>query len=220
MLSIVLVDDHFLIQQGLKRSLESCSEFNVVGMGKNAEDGLFRIEEHRPDLAVIDLGLPDHSGLWLLRRIRKSFPDMPVLVLTMHHDPKLARVCLQSGATGYLRKSVGESDLLDAVRTVSRNEQYIDPELREKVLSEPIPDSAVSERVLSNTNDGSLPTPHELIVLQHLAAGMTNSQMADEMDVSISTIKSRLRSLFEKLEVENRTEAVAEALKRKLIVEH
>lgn len=217
LVTIVLVDDHQLIQQGLKRTLESCDEFRVVGTGNDAEDGLFRVQEHQPDLAIIDLGLPDHSGLWLLRRIQKMFPDMPVLVLTMHDEPEVALVSLNSGAKGYVRKSAPEESFLEAVRTVSRGEIYLEPAIRTVLKERSASTDGVSERVLLSQND-NVPTAQELLLLQHLSVGMTNNEMATELGVSVSTIKARLRVLFGKLQVENRTEAVAEALKRHLIV--
>jgi two-component system, NarL family, response regulator YdfI len=217
LVSIVLVDDHQLIQQGLKRTLESCPDFQVVGTGNDAEDGLFRVQEHQPDLAIIDLGLPDHSGLWLLRRIHKLYPDMPVLILTMHDDPEVALVSLNSGARGYVRKSAPEKLFLEAVRVVSRGEIYLEPAIRSKLEGRPASTEGVSERVPPSQSH-NVPTAQELLLLQHLSAGMTNNQMADELGVSVSTVKARLRALFGKLQVDNRTEAVAEALKRHLIV--
>lgn len=216
MKSIVLVDDHRLIQQGLKRILETCEDLQVVGTGSNAEDGLYRVQEHSPDLAIIDLGLPDHSGLWLLRRIKKINPDTPVLILTMHDEPDVAMVAFNSGATGYIRKSAHEDKLLEAVRTVLRGDLYLEPEMKAALNERPETESHVSERVLALPND-SIPNSHELSLLQHLSEGQTNCQIADEWGVSVSTIKARLRSLFGKLGVENRTEAVAEALRRGLI---
>ena len=218
MKSIVLVDDHRLIQQGLKRILESCDDLQVVGTGNNAEDGLFRVQEHSPDLAIIDLGLPDHSGLWLLRRIMKFNPDTPVLILTMHDEPDVALVAFNSGARGYIRKSAHEDRLLDAVHTVLRGDLYLEPEMKSALNERPDLNSNVSERALVLPQD-SVPNSYELTLLHHLCVGQTNSQIADEFGVSVSTIKARLRALFGKLGVESRTEAVAEALKRGLVTE-
>lgn len=215
LISIVLVEDHCLVQQGLKRTLESCQEFEVVGVGNNAEDGLYRIEQLKPDVAIIDLGLPDHSGLWLLRRIVKSSPETAVLILTMHDDAQVARVALDSGARGFLRKSAPEERLLEAVQKIHQKQQFLEPEMIEALHL--CPPTGISERELNLPND-NIPTDKELELLSLLAAGKTNNQIAQGFGVSLSTIKARLRVIFDKLGVENRTEAVAEAHRRELFI--
>jgi len=216
LLSVVLVDDHKLIQDGLKRTLESSQQFQVVGLGNTAEDGLFRVQEHEPDLAIFDLGLPDHSGLWLIRRVKNIYPDLPVLILSMHDDLQVVSAALDAGATGYIRKSAPEERFLEAARTVAGGEPYVEPELEEGLRKNLETDYWISKRYLEKPND-DVPVGDEIEVLRLVAAGKSNSQIAQEMGKSLSSVKSKLRSLFRKLKVETRTEAVAAGVRQGIL---
>ena len=214
MLSIVLVDDHKLLQQGLCRSIESSGEAKVVAFGDTAEDGLLKVEQFQPDVGIFDLGLPDHSGLWLIRRVRKICPELPILVLSMHTEVEVVISALRSGANGYLRKSADELTLLRAVRAIVAGEIFLEPQVKAQ-LSECDSGASISERYLDQATDTVL-SPKEMEVLRLTTAGSSNQEMARQLGLSNSTIKARLRSIFSKLNVENRTQAVAAAISLKL----
>lgn len=217
MLSIVLVDDHKILQQGLQRSLECTGELKVVAFADSAKDGLFKVEQYQPDVGIFDLGLPDHSGLWLIRRVRKLMPDLPILILSMHTDREVVATALRNGANGYLCKSADEKTLLNAVKTIHAGGRFLLPEVEKELAELDSEEGAVSEKFLDQAYDTVL-TDKEMEILRLTSAGWSNGDMAKEVGVSLSTIKSRLRSIFCKLNVENRTEAVAAAISLGIII--
>lgn len=210
MLSIVLVDDHRLLQQGLQRTLESTGEARIVAFADTAEEGLLTVHEHQPDIGIFDLGLPDHSGLWLIRRVRRHFPDMPILVLSMHTEPEVVASTLRTGANGYVRKTADEETLLAAVRAIMAGEIYLEPQIEAMIL-ESDSETHLAEKYLEHAVDTVLGSK-ELEILKLASEGMSNQNMAREIGVSSSTVKARWRSIFSKLNVQNRTQAVAAAV--------
>ncbi len=203
MLRVVLVDDHRILQQGLTRLIEAEDDARVIAYAESAEAGLATVEKHQPDLAVFDLGLPDHSGLWLIRRVRKIRPKMPILVLSMHTDLQMIESVMKVGANGYLSKTTDQGTLLTALRALAGGENYLEPRVRKalKARAEQLPFGGRPEL-------GS----KEMEVLRFAAVGQSNQEIASRLGLSISTVKARLRSVFTKLEVDTRTQAVAAAM--------
>lgn len=205
-INVLLVDDHYILREGVKALIESESEIKVVACAATAQEGLAKALSFTIDVALIDYSLPDYDGVWLLQRLRTQKPDLPVLVLSMHTDRDIVVRALSEGAAGYLPKSVETSELLTAIRAVCQGGSYLHPTIAPHLLgalrkgTKDFPSVELSER--------------ELHILQRAAEGWSNQRIADELFLSISTIKSDLRDLFRKLNASTRTEVVAEAIRR------
>lgn len=205
MIRVVLVDDHKILQQGLTRLIEAEGDASVVAYGASAGEGLEQVKRYQPDVCVFDLGLPDHSGLWLIRRVRKWRPEMPILVLSMHTDHDVIDSVMRVGANGYLSKSTDQDTLLKALRTIASGGNYLEPS-----VSAALEGKRRGRR--SSHEAGTVLDAKEMEVLRLAAVGQSNNEIGVRLGLSVSTVKSRLRSVFGKLEVDGRTQAVAAAM--------
>ena len=203
---VLLVDDHYILREGVKALIETESEIEVIASASTAEEGLAKALENPVDVALIDYSLPDHDGVWLLARIQQEKPKLPVIVLSMHTGRDTVVRVLSAGASGYLPKSVDRAELLSAIRSAYRGGPYIHPSIA-PLLFEVLRDTRQEEPLLELSE-------RERHILSLAADGWTNQRIADELFLSISTIKADLRTLFQKLNASTRTEAVAEALRR------
>ena len=203
-LRLLIVDDHPVVREGL-RSMLAGTAIAVVGEAGTAAEAIRLGAEAAPDVVLLDLGLPDLDGLSTITRLKQARPPAAVLVLTMHDDPALVRGAVQAGAAGYVLKGVSRQELLAAVDAVHHGEAVLDPLLL-RTLASATPASA---------GRGPAPlTPVEHDVLQLIAAGLTNRQIASRMRWSVATAKKYVRRVLVKLEVSDRTQAAVVALRR------
>ena len=204
---IVLVDDHQIMREGLKQLLETEDGFQVIALAGTAVEGVKAILGTRPDIAVIDLSLPDHSGQWIIERVREKL-SIPLLVLSMVVDRNQVMDVLEAGANGYLTKAVDRPTLIQAVRTLLSGEDFLEPKIT----------SAVLQAVRRRQGEDSLTlSEREIEVLKAVAAGHSNPAIADSMHLSLSTVKAHVRSVFHKLGVTSRTEAVVKGMELGLV---
>jgi DNA-binding NarL/FixJ family response regulator len=203
-LRLLIVDDHPVVREGL-RSMLAGTAIDVVGEAGTAAEAIRLGAEAAPDVVLLDLGLPDLDGLSTITRLKQARPPAAVLVLTMHDDPALVRGAVQAGAAGYVLKGVSRQELLAAVDAVHHGEAVLDPLLL-RTLASATPASAAR---------GPAPlTPVEHDVLQLIAAGLTNREIASRMRWSVATAKKYVRRVLVKLEVSDRTQAAVVALRR------
>lgn len=206
-IKVLLVDDHSILREGLKRLLELDGEVVVESMVSTAEEGL-RIASDRFDLAIIDISLPGENGIWLVRQLRAKIPNLPLLVLTMHTETATVMEALEAGADGYLTKNVEGQEMLKAIRVLVNGGSYIQARVAPQVIG------ALRKR----NNEPELEfSDRETDIIKLLVAGQTNSEIAGEICLSVSTVKANLRTLYQKLGVSGRTEAVVVAIQRGLV---
>jgi two-component system, NarL family, response regulator LiaR len=199
--SIVLVDDHRVVTRSLKAYLESFADLRVVGTAATGEELLARIEEWNPDVVVQDLLMPGGlDGIETTERVLKMRPETRVLALTASLDEARMVGVLRAGATGYIRKDAEPEMLLAAIRAVARGKTFIDPSVANRLIAE----------------DDDL-TARERDVLRHLALGRSNQEIAEALYISGETVKTHVGHLLGKLRVENRSQAIVQALKRGLV---
>lgn len=203
-ISIVLVDDHQVVTHSLKAYLESFPDLKVVGIAATGEELLTRLDEWRPHVVLQDLLMPGGiDGIETTRRILQRHPDVRVVALTASTDEARMMGALRAGAVGYVRKDADPETLLAAVRAVSRGKTYIDPAISRQMLQ-----AAASSEVL---------TARETEVLRRVALGLSNKDIAAALAVGEETVKTHVTHVLSKLHVENRAQAIVQALKRGLV---
>lgn len=203
---LVLVDDHEMVRQGLKRLLEEDEGMRVVGEARNAEEALEVLGRTSCDFVLLDVNLPGRDGLWALERIRQLWPALPVLILTMLADGAVARRAFDLGARAYVLKDSSAEALLDALRAAGSGNSYVSPRVLslflEVVRTRPAPDPL---------------TPRERDVLGLLGKGLSNDEIGHALHLSLSTVKTHLRAMYSRLGT-NRAGLVVEAVRRGLVV--
>jgi two-component system, NarL family, response regulator LiaR len=201
---LVLVDDHRVVTRSLKAYLESFPDMVVVGAAASGEELLEHVDEWNPQIVLQDLLLPGGmDGIEATRRVLERRPDVKVIALTASMDEARMMGVLRAGAAGYVRKDAEPEMLVAAVRAVARGKTYIDP--------------SVSDQVLHASSPHDDLTTREREVLRRLALGLSNREIADALCISEETVKTHVGSVLAKLDVENRAQAIVQALRRGLV---
>ena len=211
-ISVVIADDHSLVRQGLRRYLEMAGDIEVLGEAANGSEVLRMIDNGtgEPDIVLLDIRMPEMDGLEAARRIRVRHPKVGIIILTAYDDRQFVVEAVRAGARGYVLKARDAEHLIQTVRLVAGGNMVIDPQL---VVA------LAEELTASNERDRKAETltAREIEVLQLLAFGHTNKDIAEQLFISPDTVKTHLEHIFEKLGTSDRTAAVAEALRRRLI---
>jgi DNA-binding NarL/FixJ family response regulator len=207
---VILADDHALVRQGIRLFLEEAKDIVVVAEASDGEEALRLVEQHRPDVAVLDIQMPGVSGIEATRQIKARFPEVRVLILTAYDEEPYVLALLQAGASGYLLKSAEAEALVRAVRSVYKGEAVLSPQAAARL---------VRQIQTARHAEGAFPqvealTPRESEVLRLVAQGLTNIAIGHELGISARTVQGHLANIYAKLGVQSRTEAVTEALKR------
>jgi DNA-binding NarL/FixJ family response regulator len=201
-LRVFLLDDHEVVRRGVRELLDAEEDMEVVGEGGTAEEALARIPATRPDVAVLDVHLPDGSGIEVCREIRSRHADVACLMLTSFADDEALLSAIVAGAAGYVLKQVRGSDIVDAVRRVGRGESILDPALTTRVL----------ERLRQPPADELAGlTGQERRILDLIAEGMTNRQIGEQLFLAEKTVKNYVSNLLAKLGMGHRSQAAAYA---------
>jgi two-component system, NarL family, response regulator DegU len=206
---ILLVDDHRLVREGLRRTLEDAG-FTVVGEAENGADGLAMAEELRPHVVVMDVSMPVVDGITATRRMRSRVPDARVVVLTMHADSDLLEQARSAGAAGYLLKDASGTEVVDAVQRALDGQRTISSGVG--VAAETVmPDDLVQD------DDAPHLTDRERQILQMLADGCTPAEVAERLFISPKTVRNHLTKVYDRLGVSSRSQAIVVALQHGLI---
>lgn len=207
---IALCDDHGVVRSGLRMILDAEAGLDVVGEAATAAEAVVLADQARPDVFVIDVGLPDRSGIDVIADIRTVSSETRVLVLTVHDDVAYLRRSFDAGATGYLLKEAADVELVQAVHQVMSGHQYVHPSMGAALLA----DEAKSTRL---GGPGGELSDREIDVLRLIALGLTNPQIAAELFVSVRTIETHRSHVYQKLGVHDRAELVRLALEADLL---
>jgi DNA-binding NarL/FixJ family response regulator len=210
---VLLADDHVMVRQGIRRFLEDAGDVEVVAEAEDGAAALRLVEAQRPDVAVLDVHMPQVTGVEATRQIKERFPQVRVLILTAYDDDPYVFALLQAGADGYVLKTASGDELVQAVRTVHQGGTMLSPAIAAKVVRQ------VATRRPQQAADQVEPlSGRELDVLRLAAQGMTNRAIGHALKISHRTVQGHLDSIYGKLGAHSRTEAVTEALKRGWIV--
>ncbi len=209
---IVVADDHWLMRDGTCHILEQCPDLKVVGDAEDGQHALELIERLQPDIAILDIRMPKLNGIEVVRRMKERSPNTKALMLTAYDDDDYIIALMEAGALGYLLKTARPSELIDAVQRVHQGESVLHPSIAMKVarLWARLRDSIgqdVSEQI----------SPREREVLQLAANGLRNKAIADNLSISVRTVEGHFHSIFAKLSVSSRIEAVLCALSRHIV---
>ena len=209
-IKVLIADDHVLVRQGLREYLDMSADIDVIAEASNGQEVLAIMEttQPRPDVALIDVRMPEMDGLEVARSIRKHYPDTQVVMLSAYDEQQYVTEAARAGARGYVLKTRDAEQLVQAVRLVAGGSMVIDPGVGASVADELGEQEPIHAQVLS---------ARELEVLQLVAFGHTNTEIAEQLSISGEGVRSHLEDIYEKLGASDRTAAVAEALRRRLI---
>lgn len=208
---VILAEDHTLVREGTRRILEATGDIVVVAEVADGNEAVAAAEHHRPDVAIIDIGIPGINGIEATRRIKKTQPGVSVLILTVHDDDQFIFAVIEAGAAGYLLKDVEGSQLVRAVKGLHAGDSVLHPAVAHKILAR----LASGEGGVSASEPEVPLTEREHEVLELAASGMANKEIAVALYVSVRTIEAHLSHIFRKLEVGSRTEAILYGLRQR-----
>jgi two-component system, NarL family, response regulator DevR len=210
---VFLLDDHEVVRAGLRALLDASDDIEVVGEAGTVAEGLARIPATKPDVAILDVRLPDGSGVEVCREVRSTSPEIACIMLTSYADDEALIASIMAGAAGYVLKQVGSVDLHDTIRRAGAGQSLLDPALTERVLAR------LREGPCSDPRLDSL-TPQERRILDLIAEGNTNRQIAETMFLAEKTVKNYVSNLLSKLGMERRTQAATFAARLNERSEH
>ncbi|MDR3649336.1 MAG: response regulator transcription factor [Acidimicrobiales bacterium] len=201
---VFLLDDHEVVRRGLRELFECEDDLTVVGEGASAQEALDRAPSSRPDVAVLDVRLPDGDGVEVCRDLRSAMPELKCLMLTSYADDEALFSAILAGASGYVLKQIKGSDLVSAVRRVAAGESLLDPALTRQVMERLRGENVEDERLARLTTQ-------ERNILELIADGKTNRQIADDLFLAEKTVKNYVSNLLSKMGFARRTEAAVYA---------
>ena len=207
---VLIVDDHAVVRDGLITMLGREKDFTVVGEAQNGLEAVEKAQDLEPDVILMDLRMPELDGVEAMRRIRSQNPEVRFIVLTTYDTDEYIFHAIEAGAKGYLLKDASREELFNAVRAVYRGESLIQPGVAAKILDR---FSQLSRQATST----SLLSEREVEVLQLVAKGSANKEIGASLSISESTVKTHVANIFQKLDVNDRTDAVTQALQKGII---
>lgn len=218
---IVIIDDHQLFREGVKRILAMEDNFDVVAEGEDGEQALALVEEHRPDVILMDINMPKVNGLEATRDLIQKYPDVKVLILSIHDDESYVTHVLKTGAAGYLLKEMDADALIQAVKVVGEGGAYIHPKVTHNLIkdyrrlaNEDESDNAeIGFREVEYRKPLHILTRRECEVLQLMTDGYSNRMIGEALYISEKTVKNHVSNILQKMSVNDRTQAVVESIK-------
>ncbi|NCT39830.1 response regulator transcription factor [Bacillus sp. EB93] len=217
--SIIIIDDHQLFREGVKRILDFESSFDVVADGDDGSEAMDLVETHKPDVVIMDINMPNMNGVEATKMLVNRYPETKVIILSIHDDENYVQHALKTGAQGYLLKEMDADALIDAVRVVEEGGSYLHPKVTHNLVKEYRRLSAeegadrYSVHAVEIRRPLHLLTPRECEVLQLLADGKSNRAVGETLYISEKTVKNHVSNILQKMNVNDRTQAVVLAIK-------
>ena len=210
-IKVMIVDDHGIVRQGLRTYLDLLEDIIIVAEAENGLEALEKVRQFNPDIVLMDLVMPEMDGIEATHKICGSYPDVKVIVLTSFTEDEQVFSAIKAGAVGYLLKDISPPDLVKAIQAVHKGETHLHPEITKKLMNQ-----FVSPKSEAEITPDEL-TPREMEVLQLIAQGLSNKELAKKLTISEKTVKTHLSSIFSKLHLSDRTQAAIYALKHNLV---
>jgi NarL family two-component system response regulator LiaR len=205
---IIIADDHAIVREGMRQTLEDEPDFEVVGEAVNGQEAVELVTSLKPDVAVVDISMPVMDGIEATRRIKSISPTTAVLILSGFDDDQFVFSLLEAGAAGYLLKEVGGQRIVDAIRAICRGESVLHPVIARKVMDRFFPVTAPKKEHEKALGE------REMEVLELASQALSNQEIASRLGLSLHTVEAHMRHIFNKLQVSSRTEAVLYAIKQ------
>lgn len=209
---ILIVDDHNLVRAGIKNMLSKIKTFEVIGEAENGREGIELTKKLRPDIVVMDISMPKLSGIETCKIISQKYPDSKVLILTMHDNEEYVLQVFEAGAKGYILKNAQTKDFVDSIKTIAKGENYLTSNVSAVLLSgyqdkvkETLKDNFTNKQTLELTN-------REKEIVQLIADGLSNKEVADKLFISIRTVETHRKNLMGKLHLRNTAEIIKYAI--------
>ena len=219
MTNIVIIDDHQLFREGVKRILEFEPSFRVVAEGDDGEDALELVQKHKPDVIIMDINMPNINGVEATRQLIEANPESKVIILSIHDDETYVTHALKTGAMGYLLKEMDADALIEAVKVVADGGSYLHPKVTHNLVNEYRRLATEEEDASYSVNFTEVQRPLHLLtrreceVLQMLADGKSNRGIGEALFISEKTVKNHVSNILQKMNVNDRTQAVVVAIK-------
>jgi two-component system response regulator NreC len=211
MIRVLIADDHSIVRAGLRALLGSEPSMELVGEAAGGYEAIELIEKTAPDVLVLDVSMPDLDGVAVTKKIKPRFPDLRILILTLHEDEALLKEAIKAGASGYILKRAAEAELISAIHVIMRGDVYVDPSMVRALLGDTIKPTA---KPLASTE---ALTPRETEVLKLIVEGYINRQIGEELSISVRTVEGHRANISEKLGLHSRVEFVRYAREHGLI---
>jgi len=211
MIRVLIADDHAIVRAGLRALLIEDTAFELVGEAAGGYEAIELVKKTRPDVLMLDLSMPDLDGISVTRMIKPQFPDLKVLILTLHEDEALLKEAIKAGAAGYILKRAAEAELISAIRVILRGDLYIDPAMVRGLLEDS------RDPQINQKNPIESLTPRETEILKLIVEGYTNRQIGQELNISIRTVEGHRANISDKLGLHSRVELVRYARQHDLI---
>ncbi|WP_453993422.1 response regulator [Bacillus nitroreducens] len=219
--SIVIIDDHQLFREGVKRILDFEPTFQVVAEGDDGSQALALLEQHNPDVVIMDINMPNLNGIEATKQLIDTYPDTKVIILSIHDDENYVTHALKTGATGYLLKEMDADSLVEAVKVVAEGGSYLHPRVTHNLVKEYRRLAVASGGSVSSQSFADMEvrrplhllTRRECEVLQLLTDGRSNRGIGDDLFISEKTVKNHVSNILQKMNVNDRTQAVVVAIK-------
>jgi DNA-binding NarL/FixJ family response regulator len=206
----MLADDHRMLREGLRRSMTD-QGFDVIGEARDGDEAIRLAEELQPEVILMDVTMPEVDGVEATRQIRLQYPDIRIVMLTMHADQEVLAAAIRAGASGYLVKDCSTEEIASAVRMAASGETALSPQLAASMLDE------VRKLDLPSNEEERVITRREEEVLQLIANGCSTPEVAEKLFISQKTVKNHLASIYQKLDARDRTQAVLQAVRMGIV---
>ena len=211
-ISVFVVEDHAIVREGLQALLSLDPQIELVGETDNGRDAVRLVGVHNPDLLITDLSMPGMNGIEAIREIRNRYPNVRIIVLTVHQTEEHIRAALEAGANGYVLKNSTHAELLHAIRTVMDGKSYLSPVVSEKIIV-----GYLNGRNVDAKSTWEALTPRERVVLKLIAEGRQNKQIANYLSISVKTVEKHRANIMRKLNLHNAASLTAYAIERQLV---
>ena len=207
---VLLVEDHIVVRQGIKALLSDEPDLEIVGEADNGREALPLVEALQPNVVLMDISMPGLNGIEATRQVRQRFPQVKVVVLSMHANEEYVFQVLRAGASGYVLKQSDSSEVLTAIRAALAGGSFLSPPISRAVID----DYVHRAEVRGQGDDLDLLTSREREVLQLLAEGFSNKKIAEQLNISIKTVETHRSNMMNKLDVKNKTDLIKYALRK------
>jgi len=215
-IKLLIVDDHPMIREGLVAMLGQNQDLDIIGCCSNAQEALEFVNRNAPDIILMDIKMQNMNGIEATREIISLVPGVKVIMLTIYEDAESVRLSLQAGATGYVLKQATQEKLVESIHKVYRGETVIDPALIDQLVNDYVrmaQGSLTLSQVLTK-DDNKVLTPREDEILRYLSQGLSNKEISAMTHLAVDTVKTHLRSIYRKMGVKSRSQAISEIIRK------